>query len=55
MIFFVLSGKVVFFPENMVLFPGRKMRERERERVREREREREDFPQEIHGNMVFSI
>ena len=29
--------------------------ERERERVREREREREDFPQEIHGNMVFSI
>ena len=51
MIFFVLSGKVVFFPKNMVFFPGRKMRER----VRESEREREDFPQEIHGNMVFSI
>ena len=29
--------------------------ENERERVRESEREREDFPQEIHGSMVFSI
>ena len=29
--------------------------ENERESEREREREREDFPQEIHGSMVFSI
>ena len=52
MIFFVLSGKVVFFSRKHGIFSRT---ENERESEREREREREDFPQEIHGNMVFSI
>ena len=45
MIFLVLSGKVVFFHrKNDIFFPDGKQ-----------EREGDDLPQEIHGNMVFSI
>ena len=40
--FFVLSGKIVFlFPENMILFFGRKMKD--------------GLSQKIHGNMIFSV
>ena len=42
MIFLVLSGKMIFlFPENIILFFGRKMKD--------------DLSQEIHGNTIFSV
>ena len=41
MIFLALSGKMVFFSENMIFFPGQKVRG--------------GLSQEIHGNMTFSV
>ena len=40
MIFHVLPGKMVFFPEHIILFFRRKMK---------------DISQKIHGNMIFSV
>ena len=41
MIFFVLSGNLVFFPENMILFFRRKIKD--------------ELSQKIHGNITFSV
>ena len=41
MIFLVLSGKMVFFPQNMIFFLRQKMRD--------------GLFQEIHENMMFSV
>ena len=41
MIFLVLSGKMVFFPQNMIFFFRQKMRD--------------GLSQEIHENMMFSV
>ena len=41
MIFFVLSGKKLFFPESMILFFRWKMKD--------------DISENIHGNMILSL
>ena len=41
MTFFVLSGKMVFFSQNVIFFFGRKMKD--------------DISQEMHGKMTFSV